>query len=184
MTPQKLWVLKAHTTTYKIDDCCQNIRQDFDIYRNIDNRKANKLKKETNEKRIIHANKQAIKQISKRTNKETKKTNKQRRLFFFWSDAMAGAIACGQTKQTKRKQASNHANQHQLMDFTCRNRPAPQAKKLKKKQRKKEQLTHKQATKQINKRANRGTNTIRQCRLFLFGPMQWLEPLRAAKRNK
>ena len=36
MTPQKLWVLKAHTKTDKIDDVCQNIRQDFDIYRNID----------------------------------------------------------------------------------------------------------------------------------------------------
>ena len=32
-------------------------------------------------------------------------------LFFFWFNAMAGAIACGQTKQIKR-QASNHANKH------------------------------------------------------------------------
>ena len=30
---------------------------------------------------------------------------------FFWFNAMAGAIACGQTKQIKR-QASNHANKH------------------------------------------------------------------------
>ena len=51
-------------------------------------------------------NKQAIKQISKRANKETTKTNKPSRLFFFWSDAMVGAIACGQTKQIKNnKQA-------------------------------------------------------------------------------
>ena len=47
-----------------------------------------------------HTNKQAIKQINKRTNKEMKKTKKQRRLFFR-SDAMVGAIACGQTKQIK-----------------------------------------------------------------------------------
>ena len=40
MTPQKLWVLKAHTKTHKLDDFCQNIRQDFDIYRNIDHRKS------------------------------------------------------------------------------------------------------------------------------------------------
>ena len=82
-----------------------------------------------------------IKQVSKRTNKGTNKNKQAVSPVFFWSDAMAGAIACGQTKQTKRKQASNYANQHKLMDFTCRNRPAPQAKKLKKKQRKKEQDT-------------------------------------------
>ena len=45
MTPQKLWVLKAHTKTYKIHDFYQNLRQDFDIYRNIDHQKAKKLKK-------------------------------------------------------------------------------------------------------------------------------------------
>ena len=84
MTPQKLWVLKAHTKT----------------------------KKETKEKRTRHTNKQAIKQISKRANKETTKTNKPSRLFFFWSDAMAGAIACGQTKQIKKnnKQAITWAS--------------------------------------------------------------------------
>ena len=36
MTPQKLWVLKAYSKIHKIGDFCQNIRQDFDIYRNID----------------------------------------------------------------------------------------------------------------------------------------------------
>ena len=55
---------------------------------------------------------------------KTKITNKRCRLFFFWSDAMAGAIACGQTKQIKRQQASNHANQHKLMNFETG--PAPQ----------------------------------------------------------
>ncbi len=43
---------------------------------------------------------------------------------FFWSDAMAGAIACGQTKQIKRQHASNHANQPKLMNFETG--PAPQ----------------------------------------------------------
>ena len=50
MTPQKLWVLKAHTKSYKIDDFCQNIRRDFDIYRNIDHQKAKKLKKKQRKK--------------------------------------------------------------------------------------------------------------------------------------
>ena len=50
MTPQKLWVLKAHTKTNKIDDLCQNIRQDFDIYRNIDHQKARQLKREQRKK--------------------------------------------------------------------------------------------------------------------------------------
>ena len=45
MTHQKLWVLKAHTNTDKIEDVCQNIRQGFDTYRNIDYQKAKKLKK-------------------------------------------------------------------------------------------------------------------------------------------
>ena len=126
MTPRKLWVLKAHTKTYKIHDVCQNLRQDFDIYRNIDHQKVKKLKKETKEKQKRHTNKPETKQINKRTNKETtktKNTNKRCRLFFFWSDVMAGAIACGQTIQIKRQQASNHANPHKLMNFTCRNRP-------------------------------------------------------------
>ena len=43
------------------------------------------------------------KQTSKRAHKETTKTNKLSRLFFSWSDAMAGAIACGQTKQIKKQ---------------------------------------------------------------------------------
>ena len=106
MTPRKLRVLQAHIKTYKIHDVCQNLRQDFDIYRNIDHQKAKKLKKKRRGKNKTH--KQARKQINKRTDK---KTNRQCRLFF-WSDAMAGAIACGQTKQTKRQQATKHANQH------------------------------------------------------------------------
>ena len=82
MTPQTLWVLKAHTKSDKIDDLCQHIRQDFDIYLNIDHRKVKELKKEQR-RRTRHTNKQAIKQINKRTNKGTTKTNKPSRLFFF-----------------------------------------------------------------------------------------------------
>ena len=78
MTPRKLWVLKAHTKTHKIDDFCQNIRQDFDIYRNIDNQKAKKLKKKQRKKQTTHTNKQTTKQINKRTNKETKKKSIKR----------------------------------------------------------------------------------------------------------
>ena len=50
MTPQKLRVSYAHIKINKIDNVCQNIRQDFDIYRNIDNQKAKKLKKKKREK--------------------------------------------------------------------------------------------------------------------------------------
>ena len=42
-----MWVLKAHA---KIDDFCQNNRQDFDIYWNIDHQKAKKLKKKQRKK--------------------------------------------------------------------------------------------------------------------------------------
>ena len=61
------------------DDFWENIRQDFDSYRNIDHQKAKKLKKETKEKRIRHSNKQTSTEINKRTNKETNKNkeNKQ-----------------------------------------------------------------------------------------------------------
>ena len=45
MTPQKLWVLKAHANTDKIKDSCHNIREDFDIHWNIDHQKAKKLEK-------------------------------------------------------------------------------------------------------------------------------------------
>ena len=51
MTPQKLWVLKAHTTPDKIHDVCQNVCQDFDMYRNIDHQKAKKLKKKQRKKK-------------------------------------------------------------------------------------------------------------------------------------
>ncbi len=100
MTPQKLRVFKKHTLKLiKLKIFWKIIRQDFDIYWNIDYQKAKKLKKKQ-KKWIRHTNKQASKQINKRTNKET-----------------------------KNKQTSNVA---------C----------------------------------------------FFFGPMQWLEPLRAAKRYK
>ena len=48
-----------HTKINKINDLRENIRQDVDIYWNIDHQKAKKLKKETKEKSIRHANKQA-----------------------------------------------------------------------------------------------------------------------------
>ena len=81
MTPRKLWVLNAHTKTDKIDDLCQNIRQDFDIYRNIDNQKAKKLKKKQKEKQTTHTNKQATKQINKRTNEQTNNAWIRHRMF-------------------------------------------------------------------------------------------------------
>ena len=78
MTLQNLWVLKAHAKTHKIDDFRQNVRQDFNMYRNIDHQKAKKLKKKQKKKQTTHTNKQATKQINKRTNKETtKKTIKR-----------------------------------------------------------------------------------------------------------
>ena len=70
MTPQKLWVLKAHAKTDKTGGFCQNIRQDVDIYWNIDHQKSEETKKENYEKGIRHTNKEATKQINKRTNKE------------------------------------------------------------------------------------------------------------------
>ena len=64
------------TVFFDDDDFCQNIRQDFDIYLNIDHQKAKKLKKEQR-RRTRHTNKQAIKQINKRTDEETTKTTKK-----------------------------------------------------------------------------------------------------------
>ena len=63
------------------------------------------------------------------------------------------------------------------------------AKILKNKQRKKIK-THKQANDQTNKQTNKQRNKQKQRKqtsdvaCFFFGPMQWLEPLRAAKRYK
>ena len=84
------------------EDFCKNIRKDFDIYCNIDHRKAKILKNKQRAKIKTH------KQANDQTNKHT---NKQR------------------NKQKQRKQTR---------DVAC----------------------------------------------FFFGPMQWLEPLRAAKRYK
>ena len=81
MTLQKLWVLKAHTKIHKMNDNCQNIRQYFDIYRNIDNQKAKKLKKKQKKKQTTHANKQATKQINKRTNEQTNSAWIRHRMF-------------------------------------------------------------------------------------------------------
>ena len=41
---------KAHIKIHKLGDFCENNRQDFDIYRNIDNQKAKKLKKKRRKK--------------------------------------------------------------------------------------------------------------------------------------
>ena len=63
------------------------------------------------------------------------------------------------------------------------------AKILKNKQRKKIK-THKQANDQTNKQTSKQRNNQKQGKqtsdvaCFFFGPMQWLEPLRAAKRYK
>ena len=40
----------THTNTDKINDVCQHIQQDFDIYWNIDHQKAKKLKKKQRRK--------------------------------------------------------------------------------------------------------------------------------------
>ena len=50
MTPEKLWVLKARTKTNILSDFCQIFRQDFRIYRNIDQQKAKELKQQQWEK--------------------------------------------------------------------------------------------------------------------------------------
>ena len=91
------------------------------------------IKKQRNLKRNKGEKNKTRKQTSEQTNKQkTNKETKQKKAnnqtsnvacFFFRSDAMAGDIACGQTIQIKRQQASNHANQHKLINFTCRNRP-------------------------------------------------------------
>ena len=54
MTPQKLWVLKAHTQIYKNYDFCQNLRQDFRIYRDIDHQKAKFVKSNNGKKNKTH----------------------------------------------------------------------------------------------------------------------------------
>ena len=56
MTHEKLWVLKAHTKIHKMNDNCRDIRQEFDIYRNIDNQKAKKLKRKQKKQQTSHTN--------------------------------------------------------------------------------------------------------------------------------
>ena len=75
MTSQKLWVLKAHTQIHKSDDVCQNLRQDFRIYRNIDHQKAKVLKSNNEKKNKTH--KQTKDRTSKQTNKQRNEKNKQ-----------------------------------------------------------------------------------------------------------
>ena len=71
MTSRKLWVLKAHTKTDKIDDVCQNIRQDLTFTG------TSIIKKQRNEERNKH------KQTSDQTNKHTTKRRKPHGPFFF-----------------------------------------------------------------------------------------------------
>ena len=77
MTPRKLWVSEAHIRSYKIHDFLffLNLRQDFDIYLNIDHQKTKKLKKETKEKNKTHkqTKDQTNKQTGQQRNNETKK---------------------------------------------------------------------------------------------------------------
>ena len=107
-----MWVLKTHTKTDKMNDLCQNIRQDFDIYWNIDHQKAKKLNGEKN-KTHTQTSEQPTKQPKKQRNGHNNQpTNQQTSFVFVWSDVRVGAIACGQAIQIKRQHASNHANQH------------------------------------------------------------------------
>ena len=108
--------------SWMFDDVCQNVRQDVDIYWNLDHQKAKKLKKKQTKKNKTHkqTGEPTNKQMNKQRNEKNKQPNKQCRLFFCWSDAMAGAIACGQTKQMKRQQTNNHANRHTLMNLDTR----------------------------------------------------------------
>ena len=51
----------------------------------------------------------------------------------------------------------------------------------------KKNKTHKQTSDQTSKQTNKQRNEKNKqavSPVFLFGPMQWLEPLRVAKRNK
>ena len=68
----------------KIEDVCQDNRQDFDICQNIDHQKTKKLKKKhkTNNKTHKQTSDQTNKQTNKQRNKKTTKTNKRCRLFF------------------------------------------------------------------------------------------------------
>ena len=105
------------TVFFDDDDFCQNIRQEFDIYLNIDHQKAKKLKKEQR-RRTRHTNKQAIKQINKRTDEETTKTNKPSRLFFFgpmqWLEPLRVAKRNKLKKKTISKQSREPTQNHGL----------------------------------------------------------------------
>ena len=108
MRPQQLWVLKAHTEINKIDDHCQNIRQDFDIYRNIDHQKAKKLKKKQRKKNKTH--KQTSGQTNKQTSKQRNKNKQAMSPVFFgpvqWLEPLRAAK---RNKQKENKQASKQA---------------------------------------------------------------------------
>ena len=100
---------------------------------------------------------------------------------------MAGAIACGQTKQIKNIAQTEDAKTLYATsvkrNFQERHRAIVCFKK-------RTRHTNKQAIKQINKRTDEETTktTKKQQRqtsrvACFFGPMQWLEPLRVVKRN-
>ena len=55
--------------------------------------------------------KQTSDQTNKQTSKQRNNKDKQAESPVFWSDAMAGAIACGQTKQIKKKTISKQSRE-------------------------------------------------------------------------
>ena len=67
-------------------------------------RAAKRNKQKDNKQASKHANQHWTLHVE---TKARRATNKQCRLFFFWSDAMVGAIACGQTKQINRQRERN-----------------------------------------------------------------------------
>ena len=112
MTPQKLWVLNAPTKTNRIDDVCQNVRQDFDIYRNIDHQKAKKLKKKQRKRNKTH--KETSEQTNKQTNKQRNnknKKNKQAMSFVFLLVRCNGWSHCALPNETNKKTTSKQSRE-------------------------------------------------------------------------
>ena len=117
MTPRKLWVIKAHTKTYKIHDVCQNLRQDFDVYRNIDHQKAKKLKKRNKGKNKTHkqTRDQTNKQTSKQRNNETKKQTSNVACFLVRCNGWGHCVRPNETnKKTTSKQSREPTQTHEL----------------------------------------------------------------------
>ena len=101
MTPQKLWVLKAHTKINENNDFCQNLRQDFRIYRNIDHQKAKVLKSNNGKKNKTH--KQTKDRTSKQTNTQRNEKNKQAVLLVCFLVRRNGWSHCVRPNETNKK---------------------------------------------------------------------------------